>query len=163
MIRDSIRRYYLMRKYALIISLCLLTGCVTVDRQIGKEFIDPLAAKKGMTKVSFMKIMGEEVVVGYDFRKGQDKAPDTVTIKNPYRQEVYQAPNIVFEVLYYFTHIRQSDDEVTDDELTPFIFHEDKLVGQGWYVLNKTIARYRLEKRIENTVENKENVPDVSE
>jgi hypothetical protein len=49
------------------------------------------------------------------------------------REEKLQAADgAALEVLYYYTDLRQRDDRITDDELTPLVFRDGKLAGKGY-------------------------------
>ena len=51
--------------------------------------------------------------------------------KNP---DKYKKNNVLVEV-YYFRTGRQPDNLTTDDEFTPYLFNDGKLVAIGWQVL----------------------------
>ena len=51
--------------------------------------------------------------------------------KNP---DKYIKNNVLVEI-YYFRTGRQPDDLTTDDEFTPYLFNNEKLVAIGWHVL----------------------------
>jgi hypothetical protein len=42
-----------------------------------------------------------------------------------------------YEVWYYYTDLKQRDDKISDDELTPLVFDEEKLIGWGYPFLNR--------------------------
>ena len=48
---------------------------------------------------------------------------------------------------YYYTDIKKADDAVTDDELTPLVMENGRLVGWGWSFLDQNVERYRIEIR----------------
>ena len=59
-------------------------------------------------------------------------------IDNPYRTETLKGANgHTYDVLYYYTDLKERDDKITDDELTPVIFEAGKLVGWGYDTLNR--------------------------
>lgn len=49
----------------------------------------------------------------------------------PYRSEILQGKNKTFEVVYYVTDVKKDDNAIIDDELTPFVFDNGKLIGWG--------------------------------
>ena len=51
--------------------------------------------------------------------------------KNP---DKYIKNNVLVEI-YYFRTGRQPDNLTTDDEFTPYLFNDGKLVAIGWHVL----------------------------
>ena len=64
-------------------------------------------------------------------------------VSNPYRSESFvDKDGQTVLVLYYYTRINQSDNLITDDELTPIGFRDGKLVGWGQsYLENAKVAR----------------------
>ena len=54
-------------------------------------------------------------------------------MKRPYRSETLSLSNGKrLELLYYHTDLKTPDGAVTDDELTPVVLIEDKVIGWGW-------------------------------
>ncbi|MCJ7555009.1 MAG: DUF3192 domain-containing protein [Ignavibacteriaceae bacterium] len=53
----------------------------------------------------------------------------------------------IFEVWYYYTDMKAYDGAITDDELTPVVFENDKLIGWGQSFLNDTVQRYEIRLR----------------
>ncbi len=75
----------------------------------------------GMEKATAMETMGTEPSRGV-----------FMWIDNPHRSEEVTAKNGQrYEVLYYYTDMKQRDDKITDDELTPLLFKDGKLVAWG--------------------------------
>jgi hypothetical protein len=61
-------------------------------------------------------------------------------IDNPYRSETLTGKDgKSYEVLYYYTELKQRDDRITDDELTPLVFHDGKLIGWGYPFLDQRV------------------------
>ncbi len=53
-------------------------------------------------------------------------------IDNPYRTETLTGKDGKTSViLSYYTDLKQRDDKITDDELTPLVFENGKLIGWG--------------------------------
>jgi hypothetical protein len=44
-----------------------------------------------------------------------------------------------YQVLYYHTDLKQRDDKITDDELTPLVFENGKLIGWGYPFLDQKV------------------------
>ena len=108
----------------------LLVGCVSVETPVSPSLSGmPSLEKvsKGMSVREVMEILGKEIVVGTPAH----------TIKNPYRYENFKVKGRTLEVLYYFTHVQQTDAVISDDELTPLVFENNQLIGQGWDFLNE--------------------------
>ena len=89
------------------------------------------AVQDGMTVDQVHKIMGTELVIGYQFQT-PDYKPQTIS--NPYKSEAGQDPAYLIE--YYIALIRQPDGIVSNDELMPLIFKNGKLIGRGWSLAN---------------------------
>lgn len=88
-------------------------------RDANKENLKKLSV--GMEKTTALQVMGTEPSRGL-----------FMWIDNPYRDETVTAKDgKSYEVLYYYTDMKQRDDKITDDELTPLIFQDRKLVGWG--------------------------------
>ena len=83
---------------------------------------------------------------------GETSAQDTFTnfwgrrvllsATNPYKTELLQGKDKVFEVLYYYTDVKRADGAITDDELTPLVFDDGKLLGWCQSFLNENILKY---------------------
>lgn len=114
-------------------------------KSVIKEISNTRKIVPGMSKQEVIDIMGEEIIIGYerDINKTEEFTP--ITQKNPYRSETMQGKGKKFEISYYFTQIKQADGLISDDELTPFVFEKDKLIGKGWVFLNNLVERYHLE------------------
>ena len=54
--------------------------------------------------------------------------------KNRKNPDKYIKNNVLVEI-YYFRTGRQPDNLTTDDEFTPYLFNDGKLVAIGWHVL----------------------------
>jgi len=70
-------------------------------------------------------------------------------INNPYKSEILRCKDEVFEVLYYYTdkkrdHIWRGDFAISEDELTPLLFNNDKLIGWGWEFMEQNIQKYEI-------------------
>jgi hypothetical protein len=51
---------------------------------------------------------------------------------NPYKVEIRKIDNVLYEIIYTYTSPSQLDNIINDEELTPYIFKDNKLVGIGW-------------------------------
>lgn len=85
------------------------------------------AIQEGMTLDQVHKIMGQELVIGYEYQSPNYKP---LTVLNPYKTEAVKEGDYFIE--YYLESIRQPDVIVSDNELMPLIFKNGKLVGRGW-------------------------------
>ena len=85
----------------------------------------------GMTYNEVAGIMSDTINIGYRTSAALGGAYEEVLVKNPYYEEVLQSGGTQYRVVCYFTHIRKADGVVTDDELTPLVFEENRLIGKG--------------------------------
>ena len=93
-----------------------------------------------MTKEQALAIMGNKSGGG---RFGEP------TVNSPYKSEILQGKDKTFEVLYYYTDIKSAiytanPATITDDELTPLVFDNGKLIGWGTSFLDSNIKKYRI-------------------
>lgn len=122
-----------MRKIILLfLAMLYLAGCTTTLYQVRAENTKRLTKLSvGMVKDKVLHIMGtKEITVCNDWG---DKIG---VISNPYKTEALKYDNRVFEVLYYYTDIMHSDAMITEQELTPIVFENGKLIGFGWPFFN---------------------------
>jgi uncharacterized protein DUF3192 len=64
--------------------------------------------------------------------------------RNPMREErLVGVDGVEYEVLFYYTDLRERDDKITDDELTPVVLREGKVAGIGYRFLGERVPRYR--------------------
>jgi hypothetical protein len=130
-----------------ILLLCLgLVGCATTFSQIASDNrTNLLQLSIGMTKENVLNIMGTKTrYANFDERVSRYiDAP----INNPYRSEIMQGNNKTLEVLYYYTDIKSVDDAITDDELTPLVFDDGKLIGWGNSFLQDNVQKYEIRLR----------------
>ena len=129
-------------RFALIIFLSLsLAGCATspvynpMQTASSQEILlnesGFKAIQEGMTIDQVHKIMGQELVIGYEFQAPGYKH---LTIPNPYKSEAVKGTGYFIE--YYIESIRRPDGIVSDNELMPLIFKNGKLIGRGWPLAN---------------------------
>lgn len=64
---------------------------------------------------------------------------------NPMRTAVYRSEEGTWEVLYYYTRMTRDDGTVTDDELTPIVLLDGRLVGVGWDYWREVAPRSGLD------------------
>jgi hypothetical protein len=68
--------------------------------------------------------------------------------------ESFLREGVRVDIIYYRSR-RQPDDLTTDDEFTPYVFEDDKLVGVGWTAIGgpKTQGQARPETNVDVHVE----------
>ena len=100
---------------------------------------------EGMNKEEALKTMGSGQVRSglYDFY---------AVVKNPYKTEVLKGSHKTIEVVYYFTNWSSGGvwekRPITDNELTPLIFEDGKLIAYDWNSLREITYKYELDKEL---------------
>ena len=131
-----------MKRIFIGIYCIALSGCVSVqtlpDSPQGQAAGRPDPhltrvdrVRVGMTYREAAAVMGEKTIIGYERRDPQSAAYAPVTVNNPYRKEFLRVAGKSYDIFYYFTNIRKADGIISDDELTPLVFENDVLIGEG--------------------------------
>ncbi len=120
--------------------LFFLCGCAiqTVSGppvSTGTELVNIHSVQLGMSPEEVAKAIGPGLTIGYE-KKDPQQGFTPLVMKQPLRQEKLQGPSGEWDIQYYYTQLKKSDGIITDDELTPFVFQDGHLVGQGWTYLN---------------------------
>ena len=136
----------------LIAIICLVvSGCVTFEERdlynenviasgkTARRFISLRQVHKGMTRKEVASILGNKIVTGYELVDPAVGQYKPITTKNPYRTEKVNKGAFSYNIDYYIEKINVQDGIVSDDELVPLVFRDDKLVGKGWDFLKKRI------------------------
>ncbi|MDD5327818.1 MAG: DUF3192 domain-containing protein [Phycisphaerae bacterium] len=118
-----------MKKAAVISVLLLLAvGCTSsLDRVRTANRRNLLKLSVGMSKEQAMAVMGRKSGGG---RFGEP------TVNSPYKSETLQSGEKTLDVLYYYTDIESAiysanPSIITEDELTPLVFDNGRLIGWG--------------------------------
>ena len=98
----------------------------------------------GMTKQEVTELMGTKTATDEVFVGLLNGGTIKTTVNNPYRSETLQGKDKVFEVHYYYTDVKKQDGAVTDDELTPVVFDNGKVIGWGWGFLQDNTQKYEI-------------------
>ncbi len=124
-----------MKKIGTLLILFLLVGCGTSEEFVRtKNRENLLRLSVGMKKLEVLQIMGTQT---FD------------TLNNPYKVETPQGKNgELYEVFFYHTDLKNKDGLITDAELTPIVFLDNKLVGWGWAFLSAVVPNYQFQKEI---------------
>ncbi|HIJ72231.1 MAG TPA: DUF3192 domain-containing protein [Planctomycetes bacterium] len=138
-----------MKRAALfLIVLVLAGGCGTgLERLRVENQQNLLTLSVGMTKKEAMDAMGYKTASNDYIGRAYYTSKSALSATNPYRSEIMQGKDKIFEVLYYYTDVKSDDGAITDDELTPLIFDEGRLIGWGWGFLNANVQKYEIRLR----------------
>lgn len=118
-----------MKRFLIITAfIALLAGCgVTMGTLILDNRTNLSKLSYGMSKDQVHEIMGQKTVR---------------SASNPYRTAMFMtSEGVLIEVFYYWTD-KPNFGRVTDQELTPVVFNNGKVVGWGrefWYDYSKKI------------------------
>ena len=129
----------------ILVLVVLISGCTTLESFRMKNRQNLLKLSIGMTKEEALQTMGYKTVIGLE--SGVPDAYSSMKAKNPYHSEILVGENKKLEVIYYYTDLKSSDYAITDDELTPLIFDEGKLIGWGNSFLQDNIQKYEIRVR----------------
>ena len=130
------------------ISILFFNGCGHGERRDVKQAVDIRMENSqnmskinvGMTKDEVIQIMGNKTARVYD-----------VAVTNPYKTELRQSNEGTYEILYYYTHYdkrgrRTRRFTISENELTPIIFKDGKVIGWGKESLSQTIPNANTSK-----------------
>ncbi len=106
---------------------------------LSRRFLSLGQIYPGMTRQDVQGVLGNKVIVGYELVDPAAQQYKPITVANPYRSEVITKGKRQFMTDYYLAGIQQADDVISDDELVPLVFQDDKLVGLGWTYLKENI------------------------
>ena len=108
---------------------------------MSRRFVSLGQIYPGMTRQDVRGILGNKVVVGYELSDPAAQQYKPMTVDNPYRSEVITKGKKQFVADYYLSGIEKADDVVSDDELVPLVFQDDKLAGMGWAYWNENVKK----------------------
>ena len=128
-----------MKTFFLLIFCFFIFGCVTTPQTpvplagSGQKStltkIDHVQA--GMSEAQVMAVMGSRLRIGYQETEPDSGMMEDISIASPYKTEDLKMNGKDYRVDYFYTRVKHADNTITDDELTPLVFRNDKLVGQG--------------------------------
>jgi hypothetical protein len=130
-----------MRFLCLLLCSTTLTACSTL-------FMDPLAQFRAANKRNLERVAVGHTRFEVESIMGKDQAggglPEValgrvqyLRAKNPMREENVRGDDgLNYDVLFYYTDLRTRDDKITDDELTPVVLTNGKVVGIGYPFLD---------------------------
>lgn len=125
-----------------IILILSLSGCAI------NEVYNPLAAasagtfelnhsalkqvKLGMTESQVHQIMGDEIIIGYNYPINDNGTPAAITLSNPLKTEKVNDAKGQCVLEYYATAVIVPDGIVSDEELIPIRFCGGVVTAIGW-------------------------------
>ena len=143
-----------MNKVFFVLVCCYLTGCSATTTDMSSSVVSlPAIGKKsltaidrirmGMTEAQVRQILGDHLKIGYKADQPNSEMTEDISIPSPYKVEDLQINGKPYRIFYYQTTVVKPDGLVSDDELTPLIFQNDKLIGKSQDVLFKLRRQYQ--------------------
>jgi len=126
----------------LVFVLMIGGGCQTMSTATAVNRENLLKLTIGISREEVLEIMGTEDFIATYWPGGGLVLE--VTISNPYRSEILQGKEKTFEIVHYVTDVKRDDGAITDDELTPLVFDDGKLIGWGSDFLEVNIKKYEI-------------------
>lgn len=121
----------------------MLAGCSTL-------LMDPLEQLREANKRNLQRVSVGNTRLELESIMGTERAggglPEVLfgrvqylAAKNPMREDAVRGRDgSNYQVLFYYTDVHAKDDQITDDELTPVVLHDGKVVGIGHSFLAAT-------------------------
>jgi len=137
------------RFMARLLLVLLVSGCSTL-------MVDPLEQLRDTNKQNIAKVSVGHTRLEVESIMGTARAggglPEVLfgrvqylQARNPMREErLVGTDGVEYEVLFYYTDLRERDDQITDDELTPVVLREGKVAGIGYGFLAPRAPKYRV-------------------
>lgn len=126
-------------KRLMCVMMLTLVGCVSVNREPVNRYGDWNEKRKNLTAIDQVHIgmddtqvrelMKDKLVIGYH-RVGMSAAEE-LTLPQPYKTTRLVTDSGTYDIHFYITKIHKADGIISQEELTPVIFLEHKLVGIG--------------------------------
>lgn len=138
-----------MRKLLwLIVAVMTVAGCAMTKSQVtAPNRANLMKLSIGMSKEQVLNVMGTKPRDICPFVGPFTGIALRHTVNNPYRSEILQGKDKTFEVIYYATDDKNDTLAITDDELTPLVFDNGKLIGWGWSFLESNVQKYEIRVR----------------
>ncbi len=107
----------------MLLVLVFISGCagLSMYEAIKPNKANLMKLKVDMPEGQVMKIMGDNPI-----------SSKSMSIDNPYRVESLNMASGSYRIVYYVIQVVVDDDIISDEELTPIVFKDGKLVGWGW-------------------------------
>ena len=94
----------------------------------------------GLTKREVLDIMGTTT---NKVSNGQN----WIYLTSPYKTETMIENGRNYEILFFYSDTKKQDGVISDDELTPIVLLDNKVVGFGWSFMKDNIKKYQIDIR----------------
>ena len=141
-----------MKSRLLVLLLIPVLGACSINwgfSDIGNALVnDPVERLRDSNKRRLAQVVVDMPRGEVDKLMGNDKAggglvdilhgrTQHLQARNPMREELVSGiDGLQYEVVYYYTDLRQRDNLITDDELTPVVYRDGRVAGVGYAFLN---------------------------
>lgn len=112
-------------------------------------YIDPIDAMRDRNKRNLQQLsvgmsrLEVNQIMGTDTAGGLLGTLHRASVSNPYRIETVTGANRQeYEILFYYTDVTKRDDVVSDNELTPVILQNGKVIGWGYDFLSARVPNH---------------------
>jgi hypothetical protein len=133
------------RRLKLCVTAVVISGLVLIacGRRYYGEYRRLVAANRvhtqslelGMDQRQVAQVMADGAFVSYK----------KIQVTNPYRSEGFALDDgTSVQILFYLTQVQRRYGRPTNEELTPVVMENRKLVGWGWSFLDKNLERYQV-------------------
>ena len=139
----------------ILIGLCIAatTSCAPPGGVRARNQENLIKLSLGMTKAEVLEVMGTETITtvepaAYIPIYGWALLPALRgRVPNPYRTEMSRTSDgTPVLIIFYLTDERAGPMSGTaDEDLTPLVLENDRLVGWGWNYLERNVGRYRIQ------------------
>jgi len=133
------------RPVCLLALVAMASGCtgpITLSQAAARTREKLLKTFVGMPREEVVNIVGTKPkeVIDPTASNGQT----FTTINNPYRSEIIEGNGKNLEVVYYVTDDKDGDAVISNEELTPLVFDEGKMIGWGWAYLVSDNQKFNI-------------------
>ena len=126
-----------MKKYLILATIILTTGCVSPYKATVDDY---LFAYENV-------VLGMSVKEVKEILEPSQRRLSTTQIK---LSDKYEKEGVLVEI-HYFRSGWQSDGITTDDDFTPYLFNDGRLVAIGWQVLGGAKSQGQVVPRVNNS------------
>ncbi|TRZ93764.1 DUF3192 domain-containing protein [bacterium] len=115
-----------------VAAFTLLYGCATtkISNLATDNRMNLVRLSLGMSKEKALDIMGSRSAE-YICDVESSGPGAKMKLSNPYRAETFQVAGKILEVVYYITDLKHDNCKIDNEELTPLVFEDSKLIGWG--------------------------------
>ncbi len=135
-----------------ILAVLTIIGCTnnmseTADQFRAKNRQNLTKLFIGMPKDSMIVVMGTEKAQGKYWKGLVNGGYERQDYVNPYRTETLAGNDVTLLVYLYYTDLKSADGAITDDELTPVVLRDERVIGWGWMFLDDAAKKYEVRLR----------------